>query len=160
VDWEGAMDQAYNYYVQHEQFDKAGVVIEGLTLEHPLEKDYYEKAANIYGKLNSDKKALFYFRKAFGLGPSVSTARFLFVLYFRLDQPVNAMPYLDYAIANGGGAVLSTIKKRAEEIVELEKKPSKGRNAYRMIAEKYNQMGNKVAAEKYLQLSQDTNESH
>jgi hypothetical protein len=40
----------------------------------------------------------------------------------------------------------------------LEKKPSKDRDAYRMIAEKYKQMGNKVAAEKYSQLSRETNE--
>lgn len=153
VGWEEAMDHLYNKYIAAHDLRKAGTILQGMVLEHPREVSYYERAANVYGELNDYDNAIFYFRKTFEISPSVNTARYLFVLYFRIDKPVEAMPFLQYAISNGGGGALITIEKLAKEIIQLQKKSSADVIVYSQIAEKYKQMGNSEGALKYAQLA-------
>jgi tetratricopeptide (TPR) repeat protein len=150
LNWEDATSNLYNFYMAHNELGKAGVVLQTLALEHPVEKSYYEKAANLYGELGDNETAVFYFRKTFDLGPSISLARYLFVLYFKLDRPADAIPYLDYVINNGGGPAIIAIKKLAGEIIALQKTGVMDIAVWNQIASKYYQMGNRETAIEYL----------
>ncbi|HZE84953.1 MAG TPA: tetratricopeptide repeat protein, partial [Puia sp.] len=146
----------YSFYVDKEDFSDAKTVMEGMTLEYPEEEKFYEKTATLYGKLNDYQNAAFYFRKAFALSPSPEKAKYLFVLYFKLDRPADAMAYLDYSINNSGrGFTLQHIKVLAGEIMDLKKKYSENPADVTIpgqIARKYFEMGNKDAATKYLEI--------
>jgi tetratricopeptide (TPR) repeat protein len=108
--WPQANEILYNYYIRHNEISKAKTVVETLVLEYPQEEAYYEKAANLCGQLKDEEDAVFYFGKAFDLAPSFEKARFLFVLYLKMDRPEEAVPYLDYAIRSGSDSRLPAIK--------------------------------------------------
>jgi len=108
----------------------------------------------ICGKLNELENAGFYFRRAFAISPSFDKARMLFVIYLKLDQPSDAILYLDYAVKNNiSNFNLVTVKKSAEEIIQLEgalAKDSLNGNTLYLIANKYVSMGNKEGGSKYI----------
>jgi tetratricopeptide (TPR) repeat protein len=151
--WEEAMRQLYDYYSKTEDWTKAAIVMEALCLEHPEETSWYEKTAMLFGKLRENEKAIFYFREAFNREPSFERARYLFVLCLEQDRPGEAIPYLDYAIANNaGGMNLRPVKADALEIIRLENalaRDSTNSNLLDTIANAYEHMGNKTAAMKY-----------
>jgi tetratricopeptide (TPR) repeat protein len=151
--WEEAMRQLYDYYSKTEDWVKAATVMEALCLEHPSETTWYQKTAMIYGKLKMDEKAIFYFREAFNHEPSFDRARYLFVLCLQADRPADAIPYLDYAIANNsGGMNLQPVRADALEIIRLEKQLARDTTNTTLrdtIAHAYQNMGNKPAALKY-----------
>jgi tetratricopeptide (TPR) repeat protein len=153
LSWPQANETLYNYYIAHQEFRKAKTVVETLVLEYPQEEAYYEKAANLCGQLKEDEEAVFYFRKAFDLSPSFEKARFLFVLYLKMDRPEESVPYLDYAIRNGNDSRLPAIKRLVGEISGLRKSYAADSSNLALpneIAGKYAQMGNPDAAMKYL----------
>lgn len=151
--WDEAMRQLYDYYSKTEDLAKAATVMEALCLEHPEEVAWYEKTAMLFGKLKDNEKAIFYFRQAFDREPSFARARYLFVLCLEQDRPADAIPYLDYAIANNAaGMNLGPVKADALEIIRLEKTlahDSLNKSLCDTIATAYAHMGNKPAAEKY-----------
>lgn len=153
--WQDAMSGLYDYYIRNRDLAKAKTVLEGLVLEHPTEELYYEKAANICGELKDNDNALFYFKKAFSLSPSFDLARYLFVIYLKLDRPAEAIPYLDYAIGhNTAGMNLVPVRQFAEEILQLQQqseKDSADLSILNQIAGKYFAMGNGAGASKYLE---------
>ncbi len=157
LSWEDAMRQLYDYYSKTEDWAKAATVMEALCLEHPSEAAWYEKAAMLYGKLEESDKAILYFGQAFSREPSFERAHYLFALCLRADRPRDAMPYLDYAIANNGaGMDLRPVRDATVEIMRLERQLSKdSANAglIRTISQLYLQMGNKPAALKYNSLA-------
>jgi lysophospholipase L1-like esterase len=151
--WEEAMRQLYDYYSKTEDWVKAATVMEALCLEHPSETTWFQKTAMIYGKLKMDEKAIFYFREAFDREPSFDRARYLFVLCLQEDRPADAIPYLDYAIANNNaGMNLQPVRADALEIIRLEKQLARDTTNTSLrdtIAHTYENMGNKPAALKY-----------
>ncbi len=153
LSWEEAMRQLYDYYSKTEDWAKAATVMEGLCLEHPADPAWYEKTAMIFGKLRDDKKAIFYFSQAFNRDPNFNRARYLFVLCLQDDRPVEAIPYLDYAIAsNTAGMNLRAVRADAIQIIRLEKqlgRDSSNTTLRDTIANVYEHMGNKTAAQKY-----------
>jgi lysophospholipase L1-like esterase len=157
LSWEEAMRQLYDYYSKTEDWAKAATVMEGLCLEHPSEAAWYEKAAMLYGKLEESEKAIFYFGQAFSREPSFERAHYLFALCLKADRPVDAMPYLDYAIANNdAGMNLLPVRDATVEIVRLERQLSKdsaNADLIRTISQLYLKMGNKPAALKYNSLA-------
>ncbi|TAN02048.1 MAG: hypothetical protein EPN39_00660 [Chitinophagaceae bacterium] len=152
--WEDAMSDLYNYYMSRSELSKAKIVMGTLVLEHPAEEPYYEKMANLCGKLNDSKEAIFYFKKAFNLSPSFDKARDVFVIELKLDQPANALPYIEYAISNNtSGISLLPVEKLTAEIIQLEKiikTDSTNFQILNQIATAYIEMGNKEGANKYL----------
>lgn len=153
LSWEDAMRQLYDYYSKTEDWSKAATVMEALCLEDPDEVSWYEKTAMLLGKLKENEKAIFYFRQAFNREPSFEIARYLFVLCLEQDRPAEAIPYLDYAIANNTGRMdLQPVKADALEIIRLEKTlahDSANNSLLDTIAGAYEHMGNKPAALKY-----------
>ncbi len=151
--WRDAMDELYSYYVSTNKLKKAKTVMEAMVLEYPMEGSLYERTANICGQLGDLENAAFYFRKAFALSPSPEISQTIFVIYLDLDEPGEAIPYLDYAIHNLADRRLTAVKEYAEEIIQLERAAAKDSSAVSIlneIADKYFRMGNKLGAAKYL----------
>lgn len=148
--WPAVMDTLYNYYAGKADWAGAAAVVETLVLEHPADAPLYERAANLYGKLNDFNNAAFYFRKAFALAPTFEMARTLFVLYLKMDQPLAAMPYLDYAMQhNDHGLNLAPVKQLTAEIIQLQQTTTP--EALNPVVNKYRQMGNNEGAASYLE---------
>ncbi|HWK06366.1 MAG TPA: hypothetical protein VNS58_22160 [Puia sp.] len=155
TNWPAATDSLYDYYISRQDWSDARKVIEGLVLEHPTEEPFYEKTANLCGKLKEQENAVFYFKKSFSLSPSFEKARKIFVLFLQLDRPGDAMPYLDYAIQNNSsGMNLIPVRKFAAEILQLQQisgKDTANLPVLNQIADKYFKMGNREGALKYLE---------
>ncbi|MDP9041817.1 MAG: hypothetical protein M3N30_07535 [Bacteroidota bacterium] len=153
--WSDAMDELYNYYVQKNDLLKAKTVMETLLLEYPTERYFYEKTATIYGKLGNYEDAAFYFKQAFAVSPSFENAKTLFVIYLKLDEPENAMPYLEYVIQNNISNInFLPVKKSAVEIIALEKEFSRDSTnmpILNLVANRYISMGNKDGAIKCIE---------
>jgi tetratricopeptide (TPR) repeat protein len=153
ISWRDAMDGLYGYYVHTNHLEKAKTVMEAMVLEYPMEASLYERTANICGKLNDLEDAAFYFRKAFDLSPSPEMSRTLFVIYLDLDEPGEAVPYLDYAINTLADRRLISVKKYAEEIMQLElagARDSSDLSILNKIADRYFRMGSQLGVSKYL----------
>lgn len=148
------MAELYDYYIRNKDLPHAGKVVGGLALEHSTDEPYYEKAGNIYGQLKNWENAVFYFRKAFALAPSFDKARALFVLYFQLDRPADAIPYLDWAIQNNAsGMRLDAVRQLAMEVIQLQQQLARdpaNLPVQNQIAAKYFEMGNKEGGYRYL----------
>src|SRR6202012_1729545 len=100
-----------------------------------------------------NERAILYFGQAFKSDPTFERARYLFVLCLQQDQPAEAMPYLDYAIANNtAGLNLQPVRSAALEIINLKKilaRDSTNVSILNRIAHAYSAMGNKEGALKY-----------
>ena len=153
ISWLDAMDHAYNNYVENHDLQNARKTVETLILEHPTDAQYYLKSAMLSGEMKDEKGAVFNFKKAFSLAPTFDIARYLFVILLKLDKPAEAIPYLDYAIANNTSRFdLNPVRNAATKIMELEdifSKDSTNKSAPLEIATLYFKMQNKEGAEKY-----------
>jgi len=151
--WSDALDELYRYYFDRNELAKSKTIMESLVLEHPTESFFYDKTANLCGKLGDLEGAAFYFKKAFAISPGFEYARTLFVIYLTIDKPVDAMPYLEYAIQhNSSNLNFLPVKKYAGEIIQLKKEISKDSTntaVLKLIANSYMSMGNKEGASKY-----------
>ena len=76
----------------------------------------------------------------------------IFVIYLDLDEPVRAIPYLDYAINNLSDRRLIAVKEYSQEIIQLERAVAKDSavSILNEIADKYFRMGNTLGVTKYL----------
>ncbi|MCF0071172.1 hypothetical protein LZD49_11885 [Dyadobacter sp. CY261] len=120
ISWENAMDQTYSHYIETKNYREAREIVESLILEQPLDASLYAKSAMLSGQLGEERDALFSFQKAFRLAPSFETARYLFVLLLKMDEPEKAIPYLDYAIRNNAsGLNLTPIRALTQEVISL-----------------------------------------
>jgi lysophospholipase L1-like esterase len=153
ISWDDAMDEAYTHYINQKQFPEARKIVESLILEHPGDADLYKKSAMLSGEIKDENSAAFSFRKAFDLSPSFDTARYLFVLYLKSDQPEKALPYLNYAIKNNSSEMnLAPIGKQIGEILVLKESlaaDSSNIGIKDKIALAYQKMGNRDAAMRY-----------
>jgi tetratricopeptide (TPR) repeat protein len=151
--WPDAMDKLYNFYFSKNDLARSATVMESLILEHPTESFFYDKTANLLGKLGNYEEAAFYFKRAFILSPGFEYARTLFVIYLTIDKPNEAMPYLNYAIQhNTSNLNFLPVRKYAGEIIVLQKEISKDSTnipVLKQIAGSYMNMGNKEGAWKY-----------
>jgi tetratricopeptide (TPR) repeat protein len=158
--WAAAMQQLYNHYNQQGDYAKAGVIAEAFVQEHPTEAGWYEDAANYNGKLNDAAAATFYFKQAFKLSPSFKTARMLFVLCLQQDKTKEALPYLDYAIANNEQHLnLEPVKVLLMQVLQLQEVAAREPGNVAVlneIAGRYFKMGNKAAAELYVEKALQT----
>ena len=153
--WQTAMDSLYERYMATGDLARARSIMEAMTLEHPQESFYFERAANICGKLNDLQQAAFYFRQAFALDPSFEQARTLFVLYLGFDRPNEAMPYIDYAVKTTPDHRVAMVRRYTEQVIRLEHAESTDplhmTTADSAIASLYITMGNQAGARVRLQ---------
>jgi tetratricopeptide (TPR) repeat protein len=129
--------------------------MEALVLEYPRDAGLCEKAAMLSGKLEDPDNALFYFKKAFYLFPSFDRAKFICLIYLQRDQPIEAMPFLDYAIKNNTSTLnLLAVRVAALEVIQLKReliKDSTSVPVLNKISATYLKMGNKEVASKYVE---------
>jgi tetratricopeptide (TPR) repeat protein len=148
--WQTAMDSLYERYITAGDLVRARTIMEAMTLEHPQVVFYFERAANICGKLNDLQQAAFYFSQAFLLDPSFEEARTLFVLYLGFDRPDEAMPYIDYAIKSMPDQRVAIVRRYTEQVIRLEQAvstdPLHKTTADSSIASLYIAMGNQAGA--------------
>ena len=155
ISWKDAIDSLFTYYINtHKQFE-ARKTMEALALEYPQNALFCEKAAMLSSNLKDNEKSLFYFKRTFDLSPSFDNAKYIFAIYLKLDRPVEATPYLDYAIRNNNsGLDLPLVKTYTEEIIQLKNvyvKDTTDLSVLNKIASTYLKMGNKDGASKYVQ---------
>ena len=154
ISWQEAMDSLYSYYIGRHELAKAEKIVEGMVLEHPTDQVYYERAAMLSGELRNNLKAIAYFEKAFDLSPTFERARYLFVLYLKLDKPFEALPYISYGIKHNRSTFdLERLKEQVEEIVRLEevfRADSMNVKVINHIADAYVKMDNLDGANKYV----------
>jgi tetratricopeptide (TPR) repeat protein len=148
--WETAMESLYEQYIGTGDLVPARTIMEAMTLEHPQDVSYFDRAANICGKLNDLQAAAFYFRWAFRLDPSYERARTMFVLYLGFDRPDEAMPYIDFAIRSVPDQRVAMVKRYTEQVIRLEgavsTDPLHKASADSSIASLYIAMGNQAGA--------------
>jgi lysophospholipase L1-like esterase len=155
IKWTNIMDNLYEYYLNGHQLLKARNVLENLALEYPTKPELYERIAMLSGELNDHENIIFNFKKSFELSPSFDKARYLFVNYLKIDQPGDAMPYINYAINNNStGFNLSPIKNYTQQIIRLQKQYLKDTTnvaVLMQIANSYYEMGYGYGATKYVE---------
>jgi len=153
IKWDNIMDELYGYYLNNRELLKARNVLENLSLEYPADPDLYERIAMLSGEMNDTENVIFNFGESFKLAPSFNKARYLFVSYLKMDKPLDAIPFIDYAISNNSaGFNLSPIKNNTEQIIQLQKQylsDTTNVSVLLQIANSYSGMGNKEAAAKY-----------
>jgi tetratricopeptide (TPR) repeat protein len=154
ITWKEAMDSLFIYYINANRQFEARKTMEGLALEYPKNELIIEKTAMLSSNLRDNDKALFYFKKAFDMSPSFDKAKYIFAICLKLDNPVEAIPYLNFAIKNNNsGLNLPLIKTYTEEIIQLKSvyvKDSTDLSVLNNIASDYFKMGNKDGALKYV----------
>jgi tetratricopeptide (TPR) repeat protein len=157
ISWKDAMDSLFIYYINSNRQFEARKTMEGLALEYPENESIIEKAAMLSSNLKDNEKALFYFKKAFDLSPSFEKARYIFAICLKLDNPDEAVPFINYAIQNNNsGLNLPLIKTYTEEIIQLKSvyvKDSLDISVINKIALAYLKMGNKDGASKYVNMA-------
>ena len=154
LSWLDALSRLYDFYIRNHNLNQARTVVETLVLEYPTDASYTEKAAMLSGELNDQAQAVFYFTRAFMLAPSFEKARYLFVLYLRLDRPKEALPYLEYAIQHNASQFnLNPVKAYTEQVIQLKQtytRDSTNVLVLNQIASAYSRMDNQDGAAKYL----------
>ena len=148
--WLDAHNLLYQAYTKAGWSYKAGKIAEGVVLEYSEDPAFYDIASMDYGKSGQIRRAAFYMRKSFQLSASFETARYLFVYYLMMDEPLQALPILDYAIENNTGNLnLSPVKPLVQQVITLKRKLTetpKNIAVMNEIAETYLKMDNHTAA--------------
>ena len=152
--WLTVHNALYLAYEKAGQPDKAAKIAEGVVLEYSEDAAFYDKASMDYGKSGHIRQAALYMRKSFQLSASFEKARYLFVYYLMMDEPLQALPFLNYAIDNNTGNLnLSPIKPLVQQVMALKQKlAADAQNTAIMneIAEIYIKMDNRNAALLYV----------
>jgi tetratricopeptide (TPR) repeat protein len=153
VSWPETMNKLYDYYYSNHQLIQAKKVLETVLLENPTNTALYEKIAMLSGEIKDYNSAVFYFKKSFDLVPSFNKARYLFVLCLKLDKPVEALPYVDYAISNNTTRFnLQAVKTYIQQVISLKQVYAANPKALPVlnrIAQTYYKMDNTDGAQKY-----------
>jgi tetratricopeptide (TPR) repeat protein len=155
IRWDNVMNNLYEFYLDNHELLKARSVLENLSLEYPADPGLYERIAMLSGELKDDENTVFYFKKSFNLAPTFNKARYLFVNYLKMGNPVDAITYIDYAISNNSsGFNLAPVKSNTELIIHLEKQYLRDTTnipVLLQIANSWAGMGNKDGVVKYAQ---------
>lgn len=153
TNWTMGMNNLYSFYINENRLNEARKVAEGLTLEYVYDPVIFEKAAMINGKLGNDRESVFYFKKSFELSPSFDKARYLFVLYLKIDEPEESVSYLQYAIShNEQNLNLNPVRQSVERVIQLKRELQSDTTdvgIMRLIAGEYLKMGNQAGALRY-----------
>lgn len=154
INWKDAINNIYSYYIKNQKLNEARKVMGTLVLEYPENPMFYEKAARLSSKLKDYENAIFYLKGAFKFSPSFDNAKNLSLNYLALDRPVEAIPYIEYAIRiNISNLDLLTLKSCTEEVIRLKNanlNDSIDVSVLNKIAKAYLKMDNKVGASIYI----------
>lgn len=155
INWRQVNDSLFAFYTQTGQLEKARKIAEALVLEYAEDPVFYDKAGTLSAQQQKNEKAIFYITKSFHLRPNYDKAQFLLIHHLKMDNPIEAIQYLDYAIANNDASSpeLNRIKALTEQAIVLKKKIRKSPTDLKIkneIAQVYLQMENRDGALKYI----------
>ncbi len=157
ISWSKAMQQLYNFYLKENHLKEALKVAEALLLENPYDPTLYIQAGKLNIALEAHSSAVFYLKKAFALKPNLETAKSLFVILLKLDQPEEASQYLNFAVANQPENVsLSELQILVNQIIALKDRYDKDHTDVQLtnqIAAAYLKFANTSAASIYVEKS-------
>ncbi|HEY4326493.1 MAG TPA: tetratricopeptide repeat protein [Mucilaginibacter sp.] len=153
IRWAGIMNNLYQFYLSDHELLKARNVLENLSLEYPSDAGLYERIAMLSGQLKDNEDIVFNFKKSFNLASSFDKARYLFVNYLQMDQPENAVPYINYAMSNNtAGFNLTQTKISTVLLIHWKKmylQDTTNTSVLLQVASLYSQLRSKSTALKY-----------
>lgn len=151
--WYKSMESLYKYAISTQDYPLALELTRVRILDNEYDPAFYTSAGDICTVMHRYEEALEYYRKSFSLYKSFPCVKEIISVALRLDKPDIAIEYMEYAIANNQSSMnFRTLKSYCIDIIRYKKSletiPSD--EIYRKIGELYLQMGNKEAAELYL----------
>lgn len=157
ISWNAAMENQMSHYLNQNDQVNATKVAEAAALQYPNDATFLLFAGKFCMKLQRDYKAKVYFHMAFRLVPNLESAQYLTMLYFKSDEPVKALNYLNYLVLNENSkANYSLAKTLTNEVIDSEAK-LKGDSAnvglLNKIALNYYKMQSQGIALKYVEKS-------
>jgi lysophospholipase L1-like esterase len=155
--WDYAMNLLYKHY--EEQQNRKGMlqILEALALEYPYQLEYAEGAYQMSAEQRDWETSVYYARKCFELRPDAMNAKNVFLGYLRLDRAEQALPFVDFLIAQKSSPVdFNPMKSVVTEIVKLKEQlriDSCNVHVLNAIADRYLLIGNQPGAAKYIQMT-------
>lgn len=164
LSWNDAMERLMNHYLRAHNGPGALRVAEAVLLEYPYEPTFYLYAGKFSRQLGHNEQAALYLQKAFQLRPSAPLAQEIFVLRLRLDQPAQALPYVEYAArAAPATARLGGLKNLLQTIIRQQaalRADSANAQLLSALAASYQTMGNEEVARAYARRAARTAEKN
>jgi tetratricopeptide (TPR) repeat protein len=154
ITWMDAMNELYQISVRTKDKAMALKAVGAVMLENPSSSLYKLYAGRLSFELGDDREAIFYFKQAYALDPSMANTQTLYLAYLKMDQPEKALAYIDTALAmQPANQELPSLKSLAGQIIQLKRRlaVTPGDDAIsRVIALDYHHVGADEAAEKYV----------
>lgn len=150
--WDVAMTQLLNFYQQQKLPAKTLCVAEALALEHASSPAYFKQAGKLAQGAQQPQKALTYLARSYSLSPDLELAKDLAVLHLKMDQPEQALPYVQQAAAQGGP--MQQLLPLVNGVIEAKKNlrvDSANVEGYQRVAQAYLAFANADAAMIYLE---------
>lgn len=155
ISWDRAMEELYSFYMGSHNLQGAAKVAEATVLEHTEDVKLCAQTAQLYSKMEEYDRAVFYYKKSFGIKPDATFARRAaqyLILQNRLDE---AVVYFDKALALDRNDKISLVAK--ETVLEIQNinmvlkntPPSAG--MYLQLSMAYLKLENAGFAEQYYQ---------
>lgn len=151
ISWADAMDNLFRYSMKINDKATALKTTEALILENPYHIRYYIYAGRLSFETQDFNQALFYFKKAWMLEPSMANLQNLYLLCLKTDRPEEALACLNkLASGNASGQGINWAASMIRAIIRLKQQgalmPDSSKNR---IASNYRQLNAEEAAVKY-----------
>lgn len=151
IKWVDAINELYQYSVRTKDKRMALKAAEAVMLEYPGKDTYKLFAGRLSFELGEYKDAIFYFRQAYDIHPTIANAQTLCLVYLKRDQPEQALLWIDTAAAMLHSNQQTTrLRSIVKEIIQLKAAILPGDTLNnRRIALDYHMAGADEAAETY-----------
>ena len=148
--WFQSMDQLYQYAFHSKNEQLCLDILKVRIIDNPYDLTFLNQGGKFAEIRKEYHLAVFLYTRSFRLDPTIQTAQNLVAVHLRLDQPDQALPYIEYMIKNGN-STFNGLKTFCNKIIQYKQIPDwrsndSIRHAIRSI---YLQMGNKEAANLY-----------
>ncbi|HEY4289040.1 MAG TPA: tetratricopeptide repeat protein [Puia sp.] len=153
IKWVDAMNELYQYSIRTKDKNTALKAAEAVMLEYPNNDTYKLFAGRLSFELGEYNDAIFYFRQAYDLHPTIANAQTLCLVYLKTDQPEQALAWIDTATAiQSNNQQIPHLRSLVREIIQLKAQgiSATGDSINRKrIALDYHMAGADEAGEKY-----------
>ncbi|MFT4032165.1 MAG: hypothetical protein QM669_07075 [Siphonobacter sp.] len=161
ISWTDAQVKLADIYLKNNNMAGARKVVEGLSLEYPLENRYMVQAGKLNLALQQTQQAIYYFKKAFAMESSIESAQPLFITLLKEDRPEEALAYLNYTVNTKPS--LRELQSFTQQLIKLKtafRSDSLNANLCNQIASLYLRFSNQDAATIYLKKAKRLNHNH
>lgn len=134
LQWKDAMLQLFDHDKQTDDKQGALKILEALSLEYPLNEQYYGFAANLNGILNNYEQAAFYYKKLNAVAPTDQVTQTELQMYLRADEPEKALAVVKDLPQNVQLPAETAITQIISDKATLKKDPANQQASARMAA--------------------------